>query len=335
MIGAKHLGDDSIMPINIPIPELQIDFSFALTQIRSFYLGEALSATVEGMDIREIDRELADMVPAKSLAALARHGLRGELVFPVPCVLRANPRLLGYYRLLLGFSQKDFFTTTFGVSRFKPMETKGALTEQAAIYIGELCGALIRSASALIEGIGAERLTRSLLNDLTLLTLGPQLRGGANVRKGLAAIARVFELIHEIVKPATLAVETGRIEIRNAAGRKVLIEFAPDPDIVIREEMANNTYRELIAIEIKGGTDFSNIHNRIGEAEKSHQKARGLGYNECWTIVNVDRMDIEMAKKESPSTSRFYLISLLSLRDGEEYYDFRQRIISLTGIATP
>ena len=184
MIGAKHLGDDSIMPINIPIPELQIDFSFALTQIRSFYLGEALSATVEGMDIREIDRELADMVPAKSLAALARHGLRGELVFPVPCVLRANPRLLGYYRLLLGFSQKDFFTTTFGVSRFKPMETKGALTEQAAIYIRELCGALIRSASAFIEGIGAERLTRSLLNDLTLLTLGPQLRGGLTSEKG-------------------------------------------------------------------------------------------------------------------------------------------------------
>ena len=90
-----------------------------------------------------------------------------------------------------------------------------------------------------------------------------------------------------------------------------------------------------MAIEIKGGTDFFNIRNQIGEAEKSHQKARGLGYNECSTTVNVDRMDIEMAKKESPSTSRFYLISLLSLRDGEEYYDFRQRIISLTGIATP
>ena len=37
-------GEDSIMRINIPIPELQIDFSFVLTQIRSFYLGEALNA---------------------------------------------------------------------------------------------------------------------------------------------------------------------------------------------------------------------------------------------------------------------------------------------------
>jgi hypothetical protein len=95
------------MPINIPIPELQIDFSFALTQIRSFYLGEALSSTIGEMDIREIDRELAEKVPIESINALARKGLRGELVFPVPCVLRKNPRLLGYYRLLLGFSQKD------------------------------------------------------------------------------------------------------------------------------------------------------------------------------------------------------------------------------------
>ena len=323
------------MPINIPIPELQIDFSFALMQIRSFYLGEALSSTIGEMDIREIDRELAEKVPIESINALARKGLRGELVFPVPCVLRKNPRLLGYYRLLLGFSQKDFYTTTFGVSRSKGMETNGTLSTQAALDLEELGGALIGSACALIAGIGIERITRSLLDDLTLLTLGPQLRGGANVRKGSAAIARVFELIHEIVRPAILTVGTGRIQIRNAAGREVLIEFAPDPDIVIREEMANNTYRELIAIEIKGGTDFSNIHNRIGEAEKSHQKARRIGYNECWTVVNVDRMDVEMARNESPSTSRFYRISQLSLRGGEEYTDFRQRIIALTGIPNP
>jgi hypothetical protein len=30
-------------------------------------------------------------------------------------------------------------------------------------------------------------------------------------------------------------------------------------------------------------TDFSNIHNRIGEAEKSHQKARQTGYTEVAT----------------------------------------------------
>ncbi len=113
---------------------------------------------------------------------------------------------------------------------------------------------------------------------------------------------------------------------------KVLIEFASDPDIIIREEMDKGTYRNIIAIEIKGGTDFSNIHNRIGEAEKSHQKARNAGYHECWTVVNVDRIDLAMARKESPSTNRFYCISKLMTPQNEESRDFRNRIISLTGI---
>ncbi len=97
--------------INIPIPELQIDFSFALGQIRSLCLQDALCKTVEDIDLAKLDRELSAYVPQGGLKTLAKHGLRGELVFPVPCLLKANPYLLGYYRLLLGFSQKEFYTT--------------------------------------------------------------------------------------------------------------------------------------------------------------------------------------------------------------------------------
>ena len=85
-------------------------------------------------------------------------------------------------------------------------------------------------------------------------------------------------------------------------------------------------------MEVKGGTDFSNIHNRVGEAEKSHQKARQAGFVECWTVVNVDRIDMAMAKRESPSTNNFYRISQLESGKGAEFCDFRDRIISLTGI---
>ena len=164
------------------------------------------------------------------------------------------------------------------------------------------------------------------------MTLGPQLRGGANVRKGVAGIVKVFDAIHDIVKAAVIKAEPSRIEIKNAAGRTILIEFAPDPDIIIREEMVPGSYRELIAVEVKAGSDFSNIHNRIGEAEKSHQKARSSGYVECWTVVNVDKIDITMAHKESPSTNRFYRIWDIVKGSGAEYQDFRNRIISLTGI---
>ncbi len=114
-----------------------------------------------------------------------------------------------------------------------------------------------------------------------------------------------------------------------------LIEFAPDPDIIIREEMAHRNYRNVVAIEIKSGTDVSNIHNRIGEAEKSHQKARQRGFTECWTIVNVNRLDLLKARSESPSTDRFYSLISLVTRTGEEYADFRRRVMSLTAIPAP
>ncbi len=256
-------------------------------------------------------------------------------MFPVPLVLTANPRLLGYYRLLYGYSQKEFYTTGTGVSRLQPMEKKGILSAANEIVLPDLCGAMARAGAMLLAGIGVSRITRALLDDLTLLTLGPQLRGGANVKKGIAGIRKVFEAVHDIVQSAVTGATANRIEIKNAAGRTVVIEFAPDPDIIIREEMAKGEYRELIAIEVKGGSDFSNIHNRIGEAEKSHQKARAAGYVECWTVVNVDKVDISMAKQESPTTNRFYRISDLTSRTGTKYQDFRNRIISLTGIKTP
>ena len=316
----------------IPAPVLQLDFSIALTEIRGLYLQDALAEAVRTLDVTEIDRALATLVPRDSLAALASCGLRGELMFPVPLVLTSNPRLLGYYRLLYGFSQKEFYTSTTGVGRFKSMEQSGRIAAGNTKELAALCKALSGAGAFLLDGLRSGRISRALLDDLTLLTLGPQLRGGANVKKGIIGIVHVFEAIHNIVRGSVKNSMKKSIEVENAAGRRVFIEFAADPDIIIREEMSKEQFRKLIAVEVKGGSDFSNIHNRIGEAEKSHQKARAAGYVECWTVVNVDRIDIEMAKKESPSTNRFYRISDLIKAEGVEYDDFRRRVISLTGI---
>lgn len=318
--------------INIPIPELQIDFSYMLGQIRKLYLQDALYNTIDKLDIATLDKELSLFVPQNSLKALAKNGLRGELVYPVPYILGTNPYLLGYYRLLLGFSQKEFYTSKFGVSSFKSMEVKGILSDKNRKALDDLCQGLIKSAAVLVDGLGVDRLSRELLYDLTLLTVGPQLRGGANVKIGIAGIIDVFQVIHDIIAHAATNSSASKIEIKNAAGRKVFIEFASDPDIVIREEMGKARFRNIIAIEVKGGTDFSNIHNRVGEAEKSHQKAKAVGYVECWTVVNVDRIDMKMAKRESPSTNKFYRLSDLKSQTGEDYMDFKERIISLTGI---
>jgi hypothetical protein len=253
--------------IRLPDPALKIDFAASLAEIRRSLLQDALGDTMRSLEVPEIDRALAECAPADSLRALAGHGLRGEIMFPVPVVLAANPRLLGYYRLLYGYSQKEFYTSATGIGRFKSMEERGVLTTANAAKLLALCRALCRAGAVLLAGIG-QGVSTALLDDLTLLTLGPQLRGGANVRKGAAGIRTVFIAILELVRTAATEVGTTRIQIRNAAGRTVLIEFSPDPDIIIREEMSPGNYRGVIAIEVKGGSDFSNIHNRIGEAEK-------------------------------------------------------------------
>ena len=289
-------------------------------------------ATVAALDVALIDRALEEFVPKDSLSTLAGHGLRGELVFPVPPLLAKNPYLLGYYRLLYGFSQKQFYATETGASRFKPMETDGRLTTRNAEHLPNLCNALVRAGVQLLDGIETQGLRRCLLDDLTVLTVGTQLRGGINARRGSEEIGNVIDEIHEIVKTSEVERTATRIALVNAAGRRVLIEIAPDPDITIREEMTEGELRAVIAMEVKGGSDFSNIHNRIGEAEKSHRKARAEGYVECWTVVNVDRFDEKMAKRESPSTDRFYRISDLRKREGVAYADFRTRIVSLAGI---
>ncbi len=318
--------------INIPSPDLQIGFAFILGRFKSLYLHEALSSTLTEIDITELDKELAKYVPQDKLKDLAKHGLRGELVFATPCILKQNPHLLGYYRLLLGFSQKAFYTHEFGISTFKSMEVKGILTKKHKESLSELCKALSNSACDLISGIGSDRLSKSLLDELTLLTVGPQFRGGANVQKGNDAIITVFKAIHDIVEHASVKSTSSKIQIINAAGRKVSIKFSPDPDIIIQEEMSETSTRNIIAVEVKGGEDFSNIHNRVGEAEKSHQKAKANGFVECWTVVNVDKIDMTMAKEESPTTNYFYRISDLKSTTGKEYEDFKNRIISYTGI---
>lgn len=324
--------------IKLPIPDQQVSFAFELKRFRGVYLQNALLETVRDLDIAELDRQLADYVNTADLATLAKYGLRGELLFCVPSVLRANPRLIGYYRLLLGYSQKEFYGSDkgFGVGHFKSMEVRGTLSKSAESDLPELCQSFCTAASGLLSGVGPLRVSRELLDDLTLLTVGPQLRGGANNKRGTEGIVLVFEIIREIVLHSASEIRESAIEVNSAAGRPFLIEFAPDPDIIIREEMEHQHYRNVVAIEVKSGTDVSNIHNRIGEAEKSHQKARKRGFTECWTVVNVGKLDLEKAKSESPSTDRFYSLSQLALRSGEEYEDFRRRVVSLTAIlSTP
>ena len=85
-------------------PETQIAFAQRLLDIDALHLGPALASAVAGVEITELDTELACYVPHERLGRVAAAGLRGERLFPVPLVLQNAPRLIGYYRLLYGIS---------------------------------------------------------------------------------------------------------------------------------------------------------------------------------------------------------------------------------------
>lgn len=308
-------------------PDLQIAFCHKLKSINDQYLYQALSDTVKHLSIPNIDKQLADYVDHESIKKVASYGLRGELFFPVPCIMESNPKLLGYYRLLLGISQKEFYNKgPFGA--FKRLEEQGIISEKIRPQIEPLCISLIGTAEIMIGEI--DDLSLTTIRDLQILTLGPQLRGGLNTEFGKNATDKIFKLLKSLVSPYLKSETVRALIIENDSNRIVTIEFSSDPDISIIEKIGS-TNRPLVSIEIKGGKDKSNIHNRIGEAEKSHQKAKGKNFFEFWTMLRVD-LDYAHAKRESPTTTRFFNIDHIQDPNNEEYQLFRDLLSSLLSI---
>lgn len=320
------------MSVRLPSSKLQVTVASGLEAFRRLYLQQALSGTIKAVDLSQVNADLDAFVSRDDLKKLASLGVRGEFVFPVPCLLRENPRLLGYYRLLLGYSQKEFFNKG-KLGRFASMEAKGKLGARIDDEIDDLCSAFCTRASELINEIGIERVSLEFLKDLTLLTLGPQLRGSNNTKIGRLANQAVFELIQSIVSHAVEKQDVMRLELRNAAKRKVIIAFSADPDISVSEELSPQSSRNVVAIEIKGGADQSNIWNRLGEAEKSHQSAKQRGFVEFWTIYNLPALNASKAHEKSPTTNRFYSLPELLASPSAGFDDFRDRLVSLVGIA--
>lgn len=102
------------------------------------YRASRIRRKVAAIEIKTLDSELHKYVDKGSLQILAMHGMRGELLFAVPCILEKNPRLLGYYRLLLGYSQKGFYTAATGAGMFKSLKEKGTLSQKQRNALPEL-----------------------------------------------------------------------------------------------------------------------------------------------------------------------------------------------------
>lgn len=307
-------------------PDLQLQFWARLQRIRNEYLSDALSQTVKDLDITKLDGELGTFIGSARLAAVAAYSLRGETFFPVPYLLKCKPMLLGYYRLLYGLSQKEFYKYPF--SRFRAMEEQNQLSTANEELLPSLCTSLGETAWRLFSGI--QPLSTATIHELQLLTVGPQLRGSRNVRIGQGATAKVFELVRRLVSSHIESSTNTVITVKNASGRVVQIAFASDPDITIIEMLPSGAIPS-VSIEIKGGADVSNVHNRIGEAEKSHQKAKATGFTSFWTILKA-KVSETAAKRGSPTTTVFFNLDEILKSGSPGHVQFRDLLHHTIGI---
>ena len=133
-------------------PDLQVSFYYRLQALKDLYLQDALRKTVEKLNFKKLNDQLLTYVGPDPLKRVASFGIRGEIFFPVPCILEANPFLLGYYRLLYGFSQKEFFNKgPYG--RYKLLEDRGEIPSKLQSSIPSLCRSLIKSGQLRLKAL--------------------------------------------------------------------------------------------------------------------------------------------------------------------------------------
>lgn len=291
---------------------------------------DALREALQNVNPNLVKEQLSIYVPADVQNILAAAGIRDEHVFPVPAVLEAKPTLIGYYRLLLGVPQKSFYKGGTGMGQFKRMEDRGLLSPKRRPDLEGFCEAMSKSLAQLVIQMSPQ-FTSQDVAELPLLTLGSKFQGGNNNTIGKQATMDVFLAISELVKDYKDSEDERKIIIRNASGRKVLLALASDPDISIQEEFSGEM-RNKAAIEIKGGTDYSNAHNRAGEAEKSHQKAKKKDFRDYWTIIFKGKLNMSVLKQESPTTNSWFDVAQVLAREGKDWEDFKSRFADATGI---
>lgn len=316
--------------IPVPDPSRQIGFHQLLVSARKTWLSDALAAALGRIDPAQLKEQLLRFVPALAQKTLARSGIRDEHVFPTPIVLETAPTLVGYYRLLLGIPQKTFYGAGSGMGPFKSMEAEGTINDRQRTLLPDFCEAMSAALADLIRQISPTVTPRDV-QELPLLTLGSFFQGANNVLIGKQATADVFLSIKEIVEKNLREHEPQRMVIKNAARRRVVLTLGSDPDIRIEEEFSG-AMRKKVAIEINGGTDRSNAHNRAGEAEKSHQKAKKEGFRDYWTIIAKKGIDVDKLRAESPTTTSWFDVAQILGRQGDDWTEFCSRLADAVGI---
>jgi hypothetical protein len=210
------------------------------------------------------------------------------------------------------------------------MEEKGLLKPVIDQDLPALCHALNSAMAELVLQL-APVVARADIDQLPLLTLGAQFDGGWRNGIGQAATANVFLAIREVVEPNITNETAVTITVKNSSGRSVKIVLASDPDVAISEQFPGAPDQMNVALEIKGGTDRSNAHNRAGEAEKSHQKVRQQA-RDFWTLIAMRGIDKHQLATESPTTKKWFDVTEILGRNGPDWQNFKNALRGAIGI---
>ena len=186
-------------PFVLPPPVRQFYVRGILVAARQTVLHEVLLKTLGEVDADVLSAEIRRYAPKEGRQALQAEGIRDEFVFATPAILKQRPSLLGYYRLLLGISQKAFYHPDTGMAGYKVLEVNNALPEQLAVHLGDLCDALDHALGELATGVEGG-LTPKDIDQLPLLMLGAQADGSWRTRIGQKATKAVFEALKDIIK---------------------------------------------------------------------------------------------------------------------------------------
>jgi len=308
-------------------PDFGIDLYTRLLNARRTMLQPALNAAVKAVGVAAIDPDLQRLVPAEALTHLASLGLRGERVFPTPALIRHAPPLIGYYRMLLGLSRKEFRQSErLNYGPWESAERRGRLSTNLMLELDQFCLALIAPLARLVSAMG--QFDDKDLNDLTLLTLGPTFQGGRNNVIGIEAAGQAFEAMRSLVRGHVLLDSNGVVRFQTRSAHVYEMIVGADPDISVTEGAGNQT-KPLLAVEVKGGRDASNAYNRAGEAEKSHIAAARTGFRHRWTIIHMAgaaRRDIVAA---TPNSTEVFDAAQVFARDGPDWRTLKAKFAKL------
>lgn len=296
---------------------------------RKVWLADALKDAMADVEPAVLRSQISTFVPVEAQHILGVVGIREEKMFPVPVVLEAKPSLVAYYRLLLGISQKRFYTTETGMGPFKKLEEGSPLTPELRSELPAFCSAMCLALSDLVSQVDLSLEPRDI-EDLQLLTLGSYYYGSLNNAIGSAATLGVFTAVAEIVEPYIISRTKKTLGLSMPGDREIYIVVSGDPDIRI-VDVTSEVEVPIVSIEIKGGTDSRNAYNRGGEAEKSHQGAIERGFNQCWTIINTANIDMTKLMRGSPTTTSWFNANEVIKQDGQDWRRFQSAVKNAIG----